>query len=192
MRFTNIGMFHSRMQRNNVTIAFFTIQYRNCALECAYSRIQQKFLIAFVDHNIGFTCSLAGDYTNGYINHEEAVEQLMRCRNHNRYDPIHFYEFLNNQLPIVEFERLNQSQYHRTILKAVSNFEDRIYFNHWRNANISAEQREKTVELMGYEVVGFCEENHLTPVFYPYPTQRTLDAFDNFELDYRRHGRLAD
>jgi len=176
------------MNQADTNVAFFNIQYRNCVLECAYSLNQRKFLFAFVDHNIGFTCSLDGDFANGYINHKEAVEQLMRCREHNRYDPVHFYDILNNQLNTVQFVRINQIQYCRTLQKAVSNFEDRIYFNHWRTANISDKQKNKAIELMGFKVVKFCEQNNLTPVFYPVPTERTLSAFGNFESDYRTHG----
>ena len=188
MQFTNIEAFETRMQQSDVTVAFFTVQYRNCALECAYSVSQKKFLFAFVDHNIGFTCSLNGEFANGYINHKEAVKQLMVCRKHDKYDPIHFYEFLNEQLPIVRFGQISRTQYEQTASKAVSNFEDRIYFNHWRSANISPKQMNKTIELMGYNVVEFCRENSLTPVYYTYPTQRTLEAFDNFQIDYQNNG----
>jgi hypothetical protein len=188
MQFTNINLFEQRMIDADVTVSFFTVQYHNCKIETAYSSTQRKFLFAFVDHNIGFTCSLDGTYANGFINHAEAVEQLMNCRGHNRYDPIHFYDFLNNQLPTVSFTQVSKIQYARVSSKAISNFEDRIYFNHWREANISERQRNKTIELMGYEVLRFCEENHLTPVFWSYPTERTLAAFSNFENDYQNFG----
>lgn len=188
MRFTNIQAFENRMINANVTVAFFTLQYHNCAIEIAYSSVQKKFLFAFVDHNIGFTCSLNEDYTNGYINHQEAVVQLMNCRNHNRYDPIHFYEFLNNQLPHTNFLQVTRNQYEHTVKQAVSNFEDRIYFNHWRNSNMSPKQRNKTIELMGHHVVEFCDHNHIIPVFFPDPTERTLAAFEDFQQDYNEHG----
>lgn len=188
MIFTNIEIFEERMNALDTSIAFFTIQYHNCAIETAYSKNQKKFLFAFVDHNIGFTCSLNGNNANGFINHPEAVEQLMNCRNHNRYDPIHFYEFLNNLLPTVRFAETTNQQYIRTVGKAVSEFENRIYFNHWRSSNISERQQTKTIELMGYEVVKFCKENRLTPVFWAYPTDRTLAAFADFERDYNDHG----
>lgn len=188
MEFTNIYKFEHRMQLQGIGVAFFTIQYHNCGIECAYSIAQKKFLFAFVDHNIGFTCSLNGAYANGYINHKEAVEQLMRCRVHNKYDPIHFYEYLNNQLPGVGMRQLTLEQHRDIASKAVSNFEDRIFFNHWRNANISHKQKDKAIELMGYEVVKFCEKNQLTPVFYPYPTERTLEAFENFRNDFDKKG----
>lgn len=188
MIFTNIEMFEQRMENEDVTIAFFTLQYHNCQIETAYSSSQRKFLFAFVDHNIGFTCSLNGNYTNGFINHPDAVRQLMLCRNYDRYDPVHFYELLNNTLQTVNFAQIDQNQYQRVASRAVSNFEDRIFFNHWRNSNMSDKQRNKTIELMGYEVIEFCEANHLIPVFYPYPTARTLNAFENFQNDYNHHG----
>ncbi|WP_188630979.1 hypothetical protein [Oceanisphaera marina] len=184
MRFTNIGLFENRMMDQGVTVAFFNFQYHNCVIETAYSINQRKFLFAFVDHNIGFTCSLQGEHASGYINHKAAVEQLMRCRNHDRYDPKHFYELLNDYLPSARFSQINQPQYKLAAQKAVSNFEDRIFFNHWRNSNMSENQRQKTIELMGHEVIDFCEKNHLIPVFYPYPTDRTLAAFENFQADY--------
>ncbi|ACA85358.1 hypothetical protein [Shewanella woodyi] len=188
MIFNNISAFEQRMIVQGVDVAFFTIQYHNCAIETAYSRIQKKFLFAFVDHNLGFTCSLNGDYANGYINHRDAVEQLAACRNHGGFDPIHFYEFLDNQLPHVNFTEVTPIQYARVVGKAVSNFEDRIYFNHWRRANISDKQEKKTIELMGHEVLKFCKDNGLTPVFYPHPTVRTLQAFSDFNQDYLNHG----
>ncbi|MDD3595590.1 hypothetical protein [Sulfuricurvum sp.] len=188
MRFTNIQAFENRMLNANVNVAFFTLQYHNCAIEIAYSSVQRKFLFAFVDHNVGFTCSLNGEYANGYINHQEAVVQLMNCRNHNRYNPIHFYEFLNNQLPHANFVQVSRNQYDRTVQQAVSNFEDRIYFNHWRNSNMSPKQRNKTIELMGHNVVEFCDQNHIIPVFFPYPTERTLTTFEDFQQDYNEHG----
>ncbi|RON72682.1 hypothetical protein [Pseudomonas fluorescens] len=188
MIFTNIEAFEDRMDAQGVLTAFFTIQYHNCAIETAYSKVQRKFLFAFVDHNVGFTCSLEGSHANGYINHQEAVELLMNCRNHDRYDPIHFYDFLNNSLPDVRFGEVSQYQYARVVGRAISEFENRIYFNHWRNANISGRQRNKTIELMGYEVVGFCDQNRVTPVFWSVPTERTLAAFANFRLDYDRYG----
>lgn len=171
-----------------VSVAFFTVQYHNCAIETAYSKEQKKFLLAFVDHNLGFTCSLKGKYANAYINHYEAVEQLAACRNHGSFDPVHFYEFLDKQLPSVQFSELTEREYVSIVGKAVSNFEDRIYFNHWRKANISEQQKNKTKELMGEEVVSFCENNGLTPVFYPRPTERTLKAFSDFKQDYTNFG----
>ncbi len=188
MIFTNINQFEKRMENYGVIVAFFTLSYHNCQIETAYSSSQRKFLFAFVDHNIGFTCSLNGDYVSGYINHPEAVKQLMLCRNHNRYDPVHFYELLDSALPTVNFTQINNNQYQRVASRAVSDFEDRIFFNHWRNSNMSDKQRNKTIELMGYDVVKFCEKNHLIAVFYPYPTERTLNAFENFQADYSYHG----
>jgi hypothetical protein len=188
MFFSHIEAFEQRMAQQGVAVAFFTIQYHNCAMEVAYSRGQKKFLIAFVDHNLGFTCSLRGSYANGFINHYEAVEQLAACRNHGTFDPIHFYEFLNAQLPHVNFGELALRDYAGIVGKAVSNFEDRIYFNHWRRAVISERQVNKTIELMGYEVVEFCRENGLTPVFYPRPTERTLEVFGDFNQDFENHG----
>ncbi|UGA36147.1 hypothetical protein JOS77_16770 [Chromobacterium haemolyticum] len=188
MNFTNIELFEERMADQGVTVAFFTIQYYNCLIETAYSKNQRKFLFAFVDHNIGFTCSLNGKYANAFINHQEAVEQLMKCRNHDRYDPVNFYEFLNQKLLTVHFQEITNYQYVRTIGKAISAFEDRIYFNHWRNSEISPRQRKKTIELMGHMVVIFCDENHLTPVFWSYPTERTLAAFADFRVDYKENG----
>ncbi|WP_345860606.1 hypothetical protein [Shewanella algae] len=188
MFFSHIEKFEQRMAQQGVAVAFFTIQYHNCAMEIAYSRAQKKFLIAFVDHNLGFTCSLRGSYANAFINHYEAVEQLAACRNHGAFDPIHFYEFLNAQLPHVNFGELVLRDYAGIVGKAVSNFEDRIYFNHWRRAAISERQVNKTIELMGHEVVEFCRENGLTPVFYPRPTERTLEAFGDFNQDFENHG----
>lgn len=188
MFFNEIDIFEQRMARHNVAVAFFNIKYHNCAMEIAYSRSQKKFLIAFVDHNLGFTCSLRNCYANGFINHYEAVEQLAACRNHGTFDPIHFYEYLNSQLPLVDFGELGLRDYAGIVGKSVSNFEDRIYFNHWRRAAISDRQVKKTIELMGYEVVDFCLENGLTPVFYPRPTERTLEAFRNFNQDFEDHG----
>ncbi|GAK19865.1 hypothetical protein JCM19052_324 [Vibrio sp. JCM 19052] len=188
MFFSNIQAFEQRMYQQGVEVAFFTVQYHNCAIEVAYSKAQKKFLLAFVDHNLGFTCSLKGSYANGYINHYEAVEQLAACRNHGNFDPIHFYEFLNAQLPQVAFGELTTREYVGVVGKAVSNFEDRIYFNHWRRAPISDKQEAKALELMGHEVVKFCKENRLTPVFYPYPTERTLQAFRDFGKDFEAHG----
>jgi hypothetical protein len=176
------------MDAQQTATAFFTIQYRNCEIEVAYSRAQRKFLFAFVDHNLGFTCTLQGSYANGYINHPGAVRQLMVCRQHGRFDPIHFYEHLDKKLPDVEFGAVTADQYKRVADQAVSNFEDRIFFNHWRKANISVKQRDKTVELMGQEVLQFCIDNHLTPVFYDYPTARTLAAFEDFVEDFKKHG----
>ncbi len=188
MFFSNIQAFEQRMSLQDVKVAFFTVQYHSCAIEVAYSKEQKKFLFAFVDHNLGFTCSLKGTYANGYINHYEAVAQLAACRNHGSFDPIHFYEFLNSQLPHVGFGELTTREYVGVVGKAVSNFEDRIYFNHWRRAPISDKQEKKALELMGYEVVKFCKENGLTPVFYPYPTERTLEAFGDFGRDYMVNG----
>lgn len=188
MIFNNISAFEQRMIAQVVDVAFFTIQYHNCAIETAYSRTQKKFLFAFVDHNLGFTCSLNGNHANGYINHRDAVEQLAACRNHGVFDPIHFYEFLDNQLPHVNFTEVTPIQYARVVGKAVSNFEDRIYFNHWRRAKISEQQEKKTIELMGNEVLKFCKDNGLTPVFYPHPTNRTLQVFSDFNQDYLNHG----
>ncbi|MBG5957194.1 hypothetical protein I5E90_10635 [Proteus mirabilis] len=188
MFFSYIDRFEQRMAQQDVAVAFFTIQYHNCAMEIAYSRTQKKFLIAFVNHNLGFTCSLRECYANGFINHYEAVEQLAACRNHGAFDPIHFYDFLNAQLLLVNFGELALRDYTGIVGKAVSNFEDRIYFNHWRRAAISDRQVNKTIELMGYEVVEFCRENRLTPVFYPRPTERTLEAFRDFNQDFEDHG----
>jgi hypothetical protein len=188
MEFTNILNFEHRMQSENVTVAFFQIQYHKCMLECAYSSAQRKFLLAFVDHNIGFTCSLRGIYANGFINHEEAVKQLMICRQHGKYDPIDFYDFLNNRLPAVRFSQISQEEYVKTVSKSVSDFEDRIYFNHWRSANISERQKNKAIELMGYNVVKFCSENRLTPVFFSMPSERTLASFENFQSDFDNFG----
>ena len=188
MIFTNIDVFEDRMDASNTSVAFFKIKYHNCVIEIAYSKSQRKFLFAFVDHNIGFTCSLNANYASAFINHEDAVEQLMNCRNHDKYDPIHFYEFLNNLLPTVSFTQISYRDYVRVVGKSVSEFEDCNYFNHWRSSNISNRQRNKAIELMGYEVVQFCDDNHLTPVFWPQPTERTLKAFSDFRLDYNDNG----
>ena len=47
MIFNNISAFEQRMIVQGVDVAFFTIQYHNCAIETAYSRTQKKFLFAF-------------------------------------------------------------------------------------------------------------------------------------------------
>ncbi|MDD5157242.1 hypothetical protein [Sulfurimonas sp.] len=89
-------------------------------------------MFAIVDHNIGFTCSLNGTYANAYINHQEALIVLAQCRSHGRGDPKHFYEILNDNLPTVTFTQIATKQYQSITQHAVSAFEDRIYFNHWR------------------------------------------------------------
>jgi hypothetical protein len=188
LRYTNIRLFEDRMTASEVAVAFFNFQYHDCLIETVYSAAQKKFLFAFVDHNIGFTCSLNGEYASAFINHTAAVDQLMRCRNHHSYDPQHFYELLDEHLPYANFSKVSLAEYKRTAQKAVSNFEDRIFFNHWRNSNMTEKQRDKTIELMGHEVLGFCRENHLIPVFYPYPTERTLTAFEDFRDDHQQFG----
>ena len=187
MIFTNITDFQQRMQDTNTNTALFQINYHNCTIECIYSISQNKFLFAFVDHNIGFTCSLNHDSASAFINHQDAVEQLRLCREHGNWDPIHFYEFLNNQLPNIGFNQATHAEYIQTLSVSVSNFEDRIYFNHWRNSNMSPAQRNKTIELMGYAVVDFCSNNHIIPIYFDHPTERTLSAFSNFELDYQQN-----
>lgn len=188
MIFTNIDVFERRMVRAAISVAFFSIKYHSCVLECVYSMSQRKFLFAFVDYNVGFTLSLKGGYASAYINHQDAVEQLMNCRGHHRYDPVNFYDFLNAQLPFVEFAQISNIQYVRVVCRAVSEFENRIYFNHWRRANISERQLNKTTELMGNEVVDFCIQNTLTPVFHTQPTDRTLAVLEDFKSDHERYG----
>lgn len=188
MEFYNIDIFEQRMAAQSVSIAFFCFKYHNCTLEIAYSRKQRKFIFAFVDHNLGFTCSVNNGFVNSYINHKDAVKQLMKCRNHNKYDPKDFLALLNDFLPKANFCQINNSKHNRILSRAVSNFEDRIYFNHWRNSNMSDKQEKKTIELMGYEVVCFCKENHVIPVFFAHPTPRTLAAFEDYEMDYAVNG----
>jgi len=190
MKFNNIKQFEQRMDDAGINIAFFTIQYQNCVIEAVYSKAQRKFLLAIVDHNIGFTCSLENEYASAYINHEKATKQLMECRNHYEFDPKHFFEYLDNQLPRTTLAQVTNKQYENTARNAVSNFEDRIFFNHWRDSNMSKQQRDKTIELMGYEVIEFCDENHLIPIFYPHPTDRTLAVLENFEHDYDVHNAV--
>lgn len=187
MRFTNIPVLENRMDNEGVSVAFFSIIYANCTVECVYSKDLRKFLFAIVDANVGFTCSLEGLYTNAFINHREAVQALADCRNHGGWDPKHFYEVLNENLPNVNFQQVTGGQYQGVSSVAVSNFEDRIYFNHWRTSAMSERQEKKTIELMGYEVLEFCQETGVIPIYYPYPTERTMDVMNNFRLDYQQH-----
>ncbi|MDD5157243.1 hypothetical protein [Sulfurimonas sp.] len=53
---------------------------------------------------------------------------------------------------------------------------------------MSDKQRKKTEELLGYQVVIFCEDSGVIPVFYPHPTDRTLNVAINFRQDYSNHG----
>ncbi len=188
MKFENLFYFERRMDNDGVTVAFFSIEYSNCMVECVYSKVMKKFLFAVVDKNVGFTCSLKGFYANAFINHREALQVLADCRNHGGWDPKHFYEVLDESLPNVSFAQVTTKQYKQTATKAVSNFEDRIYFNHWMRANISPKQTEKTAELMGNEVVSFCQDTGVTPVFYTYPTDRTMNVMVNFTEDYEDKG----
>ena len=119
-----------------------------------------------------------------HINHKEAVQSLANCRNHGGWNPKHFYEVLNEHLPNVHFLQVTPTQYQTINRVAVSNFEDRIYFNHWRISNMSEKQEKKTIELMGYEVLNFCKITGVIPVYFPYPTDRTIIVMDNFQLDY--------
>jgi hypothetical protein len=187
MNFTNIPAFEDRMDSQGVSVAFFAITYGSCKIECVYSKDLRKFLFAIVDKNVGFTCSLDGIYANAFINHKEAVQALADCVN-GGWNPRGFYEVLNDNLPNVVFTQVTQTTYQRTASVAVSNFEDRIYFNHWRKANISPKQIEKTIELMGNEVVRYCQGAGITPVYYPYPTDRTMAVMVNFKQDYITHG----
>ena len=191
MNFTNIENFENRMTTANVDIAFFTIVYSECSVECVYSKNLRKFLFAIVDKNIGFTCSLNGTYANAFINHKEAVAALADCRN-GGWDPKHFYDALNKSLPTANFTQATKEKYKSTSSVAVSNFEDRIYFHHWKNANISSRQIEKTIELLGNEVVTFCKETGVTPVYFDHITDRTMDVATNFEDDYNAHNAEND
>ena len=192
MQFKNLENFESKMDAQNTTVAFFSIVYSNCTVECIYSKNLKKFLFAIVDMNIGFTCSLQGFYANAFINHQEALQVLADCRNHGAWDPKHFYEILDENLPFVNFGQVTTQQYQSTTSVAVSNFEDRIYFHHWMRANISPKQIKKTIELMGHEVVAFCKETGVTPVYYDHPTARTLKAMENFKNDYDLYGTKQD
>ncbi|CAM3514692.1 hypothetical protein [Arcobacter aquimarinus] len=187
MNFTNIPILEFKMDKQSVLIAFFTIRYGECNIECVYSKAMRKFLFAIVDRNIGFTCSLNGTYANTYINHKEALNALAQCRNHGRWDPTHFYEVLNNSLPDVNISEVTTTKYRAVSGFAVSNFEDRIYFNHWRKGNISDRQTGKTIELLGYEVLRFCQNTGVTPVYFPYPTDRTMAVMNDFKLDYEQN-----
>jgi len=191
MNFTNIENFENRMTTANVDIAFFTIVYSECSVECVYSKNLRKFLFAIVDKNIGFTCSLNGTYANAFINHKEAVAALADCRN-GGWDPKHFYDALNKSLPTANFTQATKEKYKSTSSVAVSNFEDRIYFHHWKNANISPRQIEKTIELLGNEVVTFCKETGVTPVYFDHITDRTMDVATNFKDDYNAHNAEND
>lgn len=186
MIFTNITAFENRMNDENITIAFFSIAYGNCTIECVYAKVLKKFLFAIVDKNVGFTCSLNGEYASAFINHQEAVAALANCRNAG-WDPIHFYEALNNSLPTVNFTQVTTAQYGNTTTYAVSNFEDRIFFHNWRRSNISDKQIKKTEELLGHEIVVFCKNTGVTPVYYDHPTDRTMNVAVNFIEDYNTH-----
>uniref|UniRef100_UPI0040483C7F hypothetical protein n=1 Tax=Aliarcobacter sp. TaxID=2321116 RepID=UPI0040483C7F len=187
MKFTNIPILENRMDKEGVSVAFFHIIYANCTVECVYSKNLRKFLFAIVNANVGFTCSLDGLYTNAFINHREAVQSLANCRNHGGWDPKHFYEVLNRHLPNVHFQQVTSRQYQTINRVAVSNFEDRIYFNHWRTSSMSEKQEKKTIELMGYEVLEFCKVTGVIPVYFPYPTDRTMTVMNNFKLDYKEN-----
>ena len=188
MHFTNLLNFEDRMRAADVNVAFFQVHYGACLIEAVYSISQKKFMFAFVDINLGFTCSIEGDdYASAYINHQAAVAQLQTCGNRDRFDPRHFYDALNEQLPAIHFAQASAQHYTGITHVAISAFEDRIYFNHWRRVNISAGQAEKTAELMGHHVVAFCRENGVTPVFFDHPTQRTFEAFENYIEDFNTH-----
>ncbi|MDY0320435.1 MAG: hypothetical protein RBR23_01755 [Arcobacteraceae bacterium] len=186
MNFTNIPAFEAKMHSQGVSVAFFAITYSNCKIECVYSKDLKKFLFAIVDKNVGFTCSLNGTYANAFINHKEAVQALADCRN-SGWNPKDFYAVLNDSLPNVKFAQVSRIQYQGINSVAVSNFEDRIYFNHWRVSNMSSKQMEKTIELLGNEVLEFCKDTGVIPVYYPYPTDRTMDVLNNFRQDYQTH-----
>lgn len=188
MHFTNLLSFEDRMKAVDVNVAFFQVPYGACLIEAVYSICQKKFMFAFVNINLGFTCSIKGDaYASAYINHQAAVAQLQTCGNRNRFDPKHFYDALNEQLPTIHFAQASAQNYTEISHVAISAFEDRIYFNHWRRANISSQQAEKTAELMGYQVVDFCRTNGVTPVFFDHPTQRTYESFENYIGDFNNH-----
>lgn len=186
MTFTNIYEFERRMDAQGVSVAFFTITYGCCTVECVYSKDLRKFLFAIVDANVGFTCSLDGTFANAFINHREAVDALANCTG-GGWNPKHFYEVLNDNLSTVNFGEVTRAQYQGINAVAVSNFEDRIYFNHWRTSNMSTQQEQKTIELLGNEVLVFCQATGVIPVYYPYPTDRTMDVLKNFREDYESH-----
>ena len=187
MIFTNIIEFERRMDIESINVAFFSINYGECTVECVYAKNLRKFLFAIVDKNIGFTCSLDGLYASAYINHQEALQKLADCRNHGKWDPKHFYEILNNSLPHVLFTQTTESQYQRVAKVSISNFEDRIYFNHWRRANISPKQVKKREELLGHEVLNFCKTSGITPVYFPYPVDRTYSVMNDFKEDFHQY-----
>ncbi|MFW2235213.1 hypothetical protein ACN4FE_04215 [Aliarcobacter butzleri] len=186
MIFTNLPILEDKMDAHSISVAFFSISYGCCMVECVYSKAMRKFLFAIVDRNIGFTCSLENLYASSFINHKEAVQALAECRN-GGWDPKHFYEVLNSSLPNVNISEVTTTKYGEVSGRAVSNFEDRIYFNHWRKGNISEKQKDKTIELLGHEVLRFCQSNGVTPVYFPYPTDRTMAIMNDFKLDYEQN-----
>lgn len=189
MIFTNIPVLEDKMEERGVLIAFFTIEYGDCTVECVYSKAMRKFLFAIVNKNVGFTCSLDGLYASAFINHREAVISLAECRN-GGWDPKHFYEVLNNNLPNVNISEATPTKFGAVTSVAISDFEDRIYFNHWRKGQISVKQTDKTIELLGYEVLKFCKETGVTPVYFPYPTDRTISVVKNFKSDYNENNTI--
>lgn len=187
--FTNIASLETRMVQQNVEIAFFNVTYgvHNCVIECAYSLNQKKFIFGFVNTTIGFTCTLTGTTANTILRNEIST-QLANCRDGTgNWRPSDFFEVLNNHLPNIGFTQITQQQY-IGIYTVASDFNDRIYFNHWRRSGMSDKQEKKTIDLMGDHVVDYCHQNGIIPVFYPTPTGRTFDVATDYIADFNNHG----
>ncbi len=186
--FTNITNFENRMTQQNVEIAFFNVTYgaNNCVIECAYSLNQKKFIFGFVNTTIGFTCTLNGIISNTVLAPNISTK-LADCRDSStNWRPSHFFDILNNQLPNIGFAQITQPQY-IGIYKSASNFKDRIYFNHWRRSGMSSKQEEKTINLLGEEVVNFCHQNTIIPVFHAAPLGRTFNVAIDHEEDFNNN-----
>lgn len=188
--FTNLTMFENRMLQLNVQVAFFTINYgiNQCLVECAYSRSQKKFIFGFVNTNIGFTITLDGRRATTHLPANIST-QLANCRdNTGNWNPSHFFTILNNQLPNIQFTQITATQYRQIYASSTTLFVNRIYFNHWRVSNISPQQARKTEELLGREILNFCRDNGIIPVFHAAPHARTLGVANDYITDYQRYG----
>ncbi len=183
--FINIANFENRMTQQNIEIAFFNVTYgvKNCIIECAYSLNQRKFIFGFVNTTIGFTCTLNGIISNTVLAPNISTK-LADCRDKStKWIPSHFFDILNNQLPNISFAQITLPQY-IGIYASASNFNDRIYFNHWRRSSMSSRQEQKTINLLGEEVVKFCHQNIIIPVFNVAPSGRTFDVAIDYEEDF--------
>jgi hypothetical protein len=175
------------MRQNNVSVAFFTLQYHDCVIEIAYSLLQRKFIFAIQGTQLGFTCCInINGYLNGYIDNTPVVDELSVCSGRGVRDPNHFYEHLDIHLPDINFVQSTRAQYVNILANAVRDNENNIYFNTWMNVRISKNtgQYEKTVHLLGAEVAEYCWNNNITPVYCDTPNIRTFDVAVDYENDY--------